>query len=243
VDREAVRRETGFHCRFGPVQARDIPAYLDAGKQRTEAMQRFDFGARHRVDMFLPMNFPVYAAAALVLALVAPRHLPGFTALFWGAVAGLYLLLDVIPGRTGWGQAVLAALAVAAAWAGVDWYRRGDPLAHWGWLVATLFVFIGAGFDIAGTLSPRTSDPEQLLHRLGVKGMGSLMKEKATGTVQLHRERCRGCATCFEVCPVGVFAGLDADKRASFKDQQACFGCGACVKQCPEQALELDGVG
>jgi NAD-dependent dihydropyrimidine dehydrogenase PreA subunit len=239
VDREAVERETGFRCRFGPVQARDIPAYLDAGRRTSEAMRRFDFGARHRLDMFLPMNFPVYLAVALVLALVARGHLLGFTALFWGAVALLYVLLDVIPGRTGWGQASLAALVVAGGWAGVDWYARGDPLAHWGWLVATFFVFFGAGFDIAGTLSPRTSDAEQLMHRLGFKSFGSLFSEKETGTVRLDRDRCRGCLTCLEICPVGVFAGHDPEKKVAFRDQAACFSCGACVKQCPEDALSL----
>jgi len=35
VDREAVKRETGFSCQFGPVYARDIPAYFDAGKKVT----------------------------------------------------------------------------------------------------------------------------------------------------------------------------------------------------------------
>jgi ferredoxin len=223
VDRDAVERETGFRCRFGPVHARDITAYLDGGKRTTDAMRRFDFGAHHRLDMFLPMNFPVFALVALVLAAAAPGQLLGFTALFWGAVAFLYVLLDVIPGKTGWGQAFLSALFFAAARAGIDWYLSGDPLAHWGWLIATFFVFFAAGLDVAGTLSPRTSDGERLLHRLGIKKLGSFLVEKKISGVRLDRERCRGCLTCPEVCPVGVFAGgHDSDKdKAPEQAQQA----------------------
>lgn len=241
VDREAVKRETGFHCRFGPVYARDIPAYLRAGKKKTDVMRRFDFGLRHRLDMFLPMNFPVYFLIAVVLAVVAPARLSCFTILFWGAVASLYILIDVIPGRTGWGQAMLVALLFAAAWAGIDWYTLGDPLAHSGWLVAAFPVFFVAGFDIAGTLSPRTSDAEKMMRRLGFSRFGSLFTEKETGGVRLDRDKCRGCLTCRDVCPIGVYEGLGEDGKVVFRNREACFSCGACVKQCPEGALSLGG--
>ncbi len=83
VNRAAVHRETGFRARFGPVYAIDIPAYLGAGMKKTESMRRFHFGPRHRLDMLLPMNFPVYLLAAMALGVVSPRRLLGFTALFW----------------------------------------------------------------------------------------------------------------------------------------------------------------
>jgi len=237
VDREAVKQQTGFRCRFGPVYARDIPAYLEARKKKTDRMRRFDFGPRHRLDMFLPMNFPVYLLIAAVLALVAPKQLAGFTVLFWAAVGILYLLLDVIPGKTGWGQAMFAALTVVLAWAGINWYLWANPFAHWGWWIATFLVFFAAGFDIAGILSPRTSDAERMMQRLGFKRFGSLFVETERGTVELDPVKCCGCLTCKDVCPVGVFSGIDANKKAVIGHPEACFSCGACVKQCPEGAL------
>ena len=99
VDLENIREETGFHAHFGPVYARDIPAYLEGRKKKTEAMRRFDFGPRHRLDMFLPMNFPIYLLVAIVLAVFWPQYLLGYTILFWGAVAFLYVFLEVIPGK------------------------------------------------------------------------------------------------------------------------------------------------
>jgi NAD-dependent dihydropyrimidine dehydrogenase PreA subunit len=239
VDREAIERLTGFTCRFGPVYARDIPEYLNAGMNKSDDMRSFDFGLRHRLDMFLPMNFPVYLLIAVVLAFVAPAQLPGFTALFWLAAAFLYTFIDIIPGKTGWGQAMLSSLFVVFAWMAIDLYARGNPLEHWGWLVATFFVFFGAGFDIAGTLSSRTSDAERMMQRLRFKRFGSLFVATDGGLVQLDRNKCQGCLNCLEICPVGVFACLDASKKIAFKDQGACFACRACVKQCPQNALSL----
>lgn len=239
VDREALRRETGFRSRFGPVLAEDIPRFLDAGMKRSEDMRRFPFGWKHRLDMLLPMNAPVYLFVAAVLALVAPQHLVGFTVVFWVAVAFLYAFVDLVPGKTGWGQAMWSAFAAVVVWAGFDWYSRGDPFAHRGWMVAIFLIFFGAGFDLAGILSPRSSDPERMMHRLGFNRFGALFVERQPGKVQLDRDRCEGCLTCWAICPIGVFQGLGPDGKVAFTDPDACFSCGACVKQCPEMALSL----
>jgi len=239
VDLRLVKKETGFRARFGPVYARDIPAYLAAGRKKTEAMRRFDFGLAHRLDMFLPMNFPIYLIGAVALAVFARQYLVGFTALFWGAVAFLYLLLDVIPGSTGWRQALLSAVIVVAGWVAVDWYRLADPFAHWGWQLATAAIFFAAGFDLAGTASARRSDAELMMHQLGISSFGSLFSDKELGEIHLDRTLCKGCDTCFEICPIGVFGGLDGDRKSTFADHDACFACGACVMQCPSGALSL----
>jgi NAD-dependent dihydropyrimidine dehydrogenase PreA subunit len=240
VDPAVVKKETRFRARFGPVSATDIPAYLAAGKKKTENMRRFDFGIGHRLDMFLPMNFPIYLAGAALLAIFARQYLVGYTALFWGAVTALYLLLDVIPGQTGWRQASVAATAVVVGWIAVDWYRLDDPLAHWGWHLATFAIFFAAGFDLAGTASGRRSDAELMMHRLGFSSFGSLFSEKELGEVCLDRSLCQGCGTCFDICPIGVFGELDGDRKTTFAHHEACFSCSACVMQCPSGALSLD---
>jgi len=117
TDRKVIKDETGFRAYLGPVYAADIPAYLAAGMKKTEPMRRFRFDFKHRLDMFLSMNFPIYLVVAVVVGIFWPRYLAGTTALFWGALAALYLLVDVIPGKTGWGQAAFAATTFVAGWA------------------------------------------------------------------------------------------------------------------------------
>ncbi len=241
MDRKAIKEETGFHARFGPVEAADIPAYLEEGKKKTEQMCRTRFDSRHRADMFLSMNFPVYLVIAVVVVIFFREYLFGFTALFWGAAAILYAGINLIPARTGWGKALVACAALVLAWMGVDWLVYDDPLRDWGWYIAGFGIFLAAGFDLAGTASGKKSDPMNLVKSLGINSLPGLMKGTESGSLMLDHDRCSGCRTCSEVCPLGVYDDLDEDKKITFRDREACFSCGACVIQCPQGALSLGG--
>ncbi|OPY84064.1 MAG: acetyl-CoA decarbonylase/synthase complex subunit gamma [Syntrophus sp. PtaU1.Bin208] len=60
-----VRKRTGFTVNYGPVEARDLPAYLDAGSKATEAMRRKTFPFRDRI-VLVPMEW-VPALKPLIL--------------------------------------------------------------------------------------------------------------------------------------------------------------------------------
>jgi len=51
-----VRSRTGFTVSYGPVEAYDLPAYLDAGMKATEAMRRKTFPLRERIAL-IPMEW------------------------------------------------------------------------------------------------------------------------------------------------------------------------------------------
>ncbi len=55
----------------------------------------------------------------------------------------------------------------------------------------------------------------------------------------VDRVACKGCPTCVEVCPKGVFEmyHLDGRQKVWVACPQACEQCTACVKQCPEGAI------
>ena len=238
VDADRVQADTGFTVSFGPVRAEDAPDYLRTGA-KTKDQERFRFDIRHRADMFFAMNFPVYLPVAAVLGIFWPAHLPLYTLLFWGSLAFLYLFIGLIPGRSGWTQAVVAAATCAAGWAAVEWIVTGNPLGHWPWLIALFGIFVLAGIDLAGTASARRSDFEVLLHRLGRRRAGRHMTERNLGYVHLNEEDCISCGRCRDLCPLGVFGEPRADGKSSVSDGDACFACGACVLQCPAGALSL----
>ena len=113
VAAHAVQRLTGFTVRYGPVLARDIPAYLHSGYRATPAMRRVPFGWKERL-VLTPMELvgswkPTLGilAALAVLHLLQHRaltpHLAGELVPVVGAVlAGgvlVPLLLPWIPGR------------------------------------------------------------------------------------------------------------------------------------------------
>ena len=53
--------------------------------------------------------------------------------------------------------------------------------------------------------------------------------------VTIDEEKCTGCGTCVEACPVEALKVNDKAKV----DEDACIDCGTCVDECPEEAISL----
>lgn len=53
----------------------------------------------------------------------------------------------------------------------------------------------------------------------------------------INKEKCKGCFTCVEVCPVSVF--VKDGKKAKVAKPDECIGCRACEVQCPEGAIKV----
>lgn len=148
VDANEVKRETGFSVVYGPVYARDIPAFLGAGCRADDAMREVRFGAWNRLVLTpielvaaLKLSMPVFAAM-FVLNLFAARPFGLWD--FWAYMGALLcgavltpLLLPWIPGRAFTFKGALLGLAwaiIAAFCAG--WFRAGDWLLAGGYLLA-----------------------------------------------------------------------------------------------------------
>jgi hypothetical protein len=131
----AVQKRTGFRVSFGPVEARDIPAYIRAGYTKTQEMTMMRFPMLDRM-VLTPMEinpamktFPWFAAAVLLIfglqpsgILFRPAWTGGLPFLLLGLVAvfaGAFVtpvLLPWVPGRSfavkGWIMGLLSVLLV-----------------------------------------------------------------------------------------------------------------------------------
>ena len=54
--------------------------------------------------------------------------------------------------------------------------------------------------------------------------------------VNVDEEKCTGCGSCEETCPVEAIKVNDK----AVVDEETCIDCGTCVDECPAEALSLD---
>ena len=60
--------------------------------------------------------------------------------------------------------------------------------------------------------------------------------------VKVDQDKCTGCGTCVDVCPVEVFELKEqgGETKSVPVNQDECLACMACVTQCPEEAIEVE---
>ena len=63
-------------------------------------------------------------------------------------------------------------------------------------------------------------------------------------TVQIDRERCKGCELCVAVCPRQVLDMSDKINTRGYHfarvaSPPACIGCAQCSDMCPDAAIEI----
>ena len=152
-----VVRDCGFTVLYGPVQSKEIPVYLRAGKQAFSMQRQVSFSLKERAELvpvelflFLKIALPILGGLWLIAGLVrkgsflaAARAgiLPLLSALILGTVAGGILvpvLLPWIPGR----QFFVKGLLAGAGSALVALFLFGFP-----------FTTAGTGSFLAGTLA------------------------------------------------------------------------------------------
>lgn len=172
-----VKKATGFKALFGPIRAKDIPAYLENDCQATPAMRRVDFPTYDRfvlTPVELVQAAKYFIPAGIIMAFLAGFGGPGS---YWQNVTtiGLVAFLGNLLGLLG--GAVLTAVclpwlpgrmfSVKGFWAGfllampVFLYlalnRTGDitavrlEMAAWLILIPAISSFLGMNFTGSST--------------------------------------------------------------------------------------------
>ncbi len=56
----------------------------------------------------------------------------------------------------------------------------------------------------------------------------------------LNKDKCIGCGTCVEICPMDVFRMNPSSRQAEIAYSEDCQTCYQCELECPITAIEVD---
>jgi NAD-dependent dihydropyrimidine dehydrogenase PreA subunit len=218
-----VFRRARWKVRFGPVDANDLPEYLERF-EKTDAMRQVRFSASERLQMAVTWGAPTSVVVAGATAWLQPGWMLPLLLLVWGMSIGLFTLYDRLGKRR---REVFAALSTVGALVATS-LAGGSLAALAAAAIAPLLLTALLTFDYSG------STP--------VEG-GSHFEERKW-QITLDSERCEGVYRCWEVCPESCFEKLEDSRKVELAHDDRCIRCGACVVQCPQDALFFeDGEG
>jgi hypothetical protein len=162
----AVTKETGFRVHFGPVYARDLPAYLASGMTKTGDMARVRFGLRERLAV-APVEFVQslkFLPAAILIAFLFA--LPAGDVFVSRAIVNLALLAGAFPVGTILFPALLPFLPFRA------FSAKGAVLGLlWGGAIAVIAAVSGSAEPVAAI--PAATAAAALISYLAMNFTGS----------------------------------------------------------------------
>jgi NAD-dependent dihydropyrimidine dehydrogenase PreA subunit len=232
--------------KWGPVRASDIPAYLDRDCHREGPEKRVTYRWDERLDTAAGSLFPFYFLGAVGFALFSRHLLAEY--LLVGAVCFFFFMLACpwIPGKNGLLKVLFLEVILAALlfWAEIGSSEGGDPFRAP--LIIAMVMTAIYGTELGGLAPNMKSELDAFLGRLGVGAIGNtafagtVRTELLNGYRELSydREKCLGCRSCFEVCPISVWEFDRDEKKAVPAHREACTACRACIVQCPSGAIE-----
>jgi hypothetical protein len=171
-----VRRRSGFRVSYGPILARDLPAFLAAGMQATAEMRRIRFPVAERlavVPVELVMWFKYLAAITAILCGGAAAAGQGWSQLaviivlslatFLAGTLAVPLLLPWLPGRAFAvkGAALGAVLAGTCQMAGTFAPGPWEAASWWLMMIAGTS-FLGMNYTGASTFTSQSGVQHEL---------------------------------------------------------------------------------
>jgi NAD-dependent dihydropyrimidine dehydrogenase PreA subunit len=248
IDVGRVEQETGWQCKFGPVYAKDIPAYVANKFKKTEEMRHARFPLRDRLEMAVMWAGMLSLIAGVPVAIFGSSSLVGVLTLIWGFALFLFVFYEAVmrfvPGPVGLTKTIILGMVgvvavVVYGWTVGNWSTE----AIVGWSVAILAVGVVLGFDLDGT-SPLYAGSTVGYWAVRWPGILNLWAKigydlEMPFSLEVDAERCNGCTICVAVCPKNVFDlyRLDGKQKSQVARMEECEQCTACVKQCPERAI------
>jgi acetyl-CoA decarbonylase/synthase complex subunit gamma len=204
-----VGKRSGFKVTYGPIQAKDLPAFLDDGMKASPEMRTKSFNIRERT-VLVPVELATALRKVLLIAfglfLAGALLRPGA---FWttGVTYGLYsvvafliavaagavfapVLLPWLPGRAFSVKGLSLGLLGALIWAALRWHTAGAlagrlEIAAWFLMIPAVAAFLAMNFTGCSTYTSLSGVKKEmhiaLPAQIGACGVGLMLWFVALG--------------------------------------------------------------
>lgn len=226
IEAKVVLKRTGWRVVWGPVYARDIPAFLENRKEKSHSMREVRFPLNQRLEMAGAWAFPLSVMFSLVVLVFKSHSMVPVIFLIWSLSFFVFvsfpLFLPLLRRKM---FIIYPLILLSAAFSGLVLFGFLTSSFSWSFLLFWGIILAIAVLVLGGDLPGSTP----LL-------LSGFREEKSFQTV-LNQEECRGVGFCEMVCPHNCFDLDEHDHKASFTKEDKCIRCGACIVQCPFDAL------
>jgi NAD-dependent dihydropyrimidine dehydrogenase PreA subunit len=237
VEAEIIRDKTRWKVIWGPVYAKNIPAFLKNGLKKASEMREVEFPWEQRIEMAVAWAFPISFVSALIVIPFWREAIPFLVTLVWGLS---FLIFMSFPLYCQW----LSSEGKRMGFIFFDFGRGGFQLILWGILILGLVTYsllvdnFSWGFILRWGFA---SLVVVLVLSLDLMGSTPVYKsglhEDRLLKVVLDSNKCRGAGFCEQVCPRNCYE-VDRNRHvATMPRAKRCVQCGACIVQCPFDAL------
>lgn len=237
IEAKAILQRTGWKVIWGPVYARDVPAFLKNGLMKTERMREVRFPLSQRLEMAAAWALPMSVIFSIFILFVKSRYIVPAIFLIWPLSIFIFtsfpfflpLLQREIPkkktNKSFLSRIIFPLILLLLAFSGLVLFGFLTSSLSWSFLLFWGTVLSVAVFILGGDLPGST--PLLL----------SKFREEKSYKIALDQETCRGAGFCEMVCPLNCFDLDEHDHKAAFARGDRCVRCGACIVQCPFDAL------
>ena len=239
IEARVIKEKTGWEVIWGPVYAKDIPAFVENKYIKTQEMRGVIFPLVQRIEMATMWAFPFSVIIAIItflffrslflpltsLVLLLPFFIFGFFPFYsrWlnpkkkGTRFSKYTIVfnfSRVPLLL-WGIFLFGLILYSLRLNIFTW----SFFLQWGF-ISFVIVFV-ISLDLAG------STP---IYKSG-------LHEDRFLKVILDEKKCKGAGFCEQVCPKNCYKVDRKRHRATMPMAEKCVQCGACIVQCPFDAL------
>ncbi|MFQ5867918.1 MAG: HgcAB-like fusion protein [bacterium] len=239
IESKSIYGKTGWKIIWGPVYAKDIPAFLEHGVKKIPEMREVRFPWVQRIEMATMWAFPFSIIVALITIPFWREVFLPLTSLIWGLP---FLIFVSFPLYSKWLNPKKKGTSFSKYTVIFDFSRI--PLILWGLFMFSLIIYSVLMGDLTWEFILRWSFISFiviLLLSIDLTGSTPVYKsglhEDRFLKVVLDEEKCKGVGFCERVCPRNCYEVDNNRHIATIPRADRCIQCGACIVQCPFDAL------